>query len=46
LSYEVRALRTLLLGLPGNLLLDFGVLVMAAVIGITAASVLLPRLVR
>ena len=46
LSYEVRALRTLLLGLPGNLLLDFGVLMMAAVIGITAASVLLPRLVR
>ena len=46
LSYEVRALRTLLLGLPGNLLLDFGVLLMSAVVGITAASVLLPRLVR
>jgi ABC-2 type transport system permease protein len=46
LSYEVRALRTLLLGLPGNLWLDYGVLLFAALIGITAASVLLPRLVR
>jgi ABC-2 type transport system permease protein len=44
LSYEVGALRTLLLGTPGNLLVDLGALVVAAVAGIAAASALLDRL--
>ena len=46
LSYEVNALRRLLLGTPGNLLIDFGVLVFALVLGVTVASAILPRLVR
>ena len=46
LSYEVDALRGLLLGLPGHLALDFAVLLGAAVAGITAASLLLGRLAR
>jgi ABC-2 type transport system permease protein len=46
LSYEVNALRTLLLGTPGNMLLDVGVLVFAATLGVVTASVLLRRLVR
>lgn len=46
LSYEVDALRGLLIGTPANLWLDFGVLVVAAVAGITAASALLGRLAR
>jgi ABC-2 type transport system permease protein len=46
LSYEVDALRNLLIGTPGHLLLDFGVLVVAAIAGIFAASALLGRLVR
>jgi ABC-type multidrug transport system ATPase subunit len=46
LSYEVNALRQLLLGLPGNLAADFAVLVGAAVVGIAAASRLLGRLAR
>jgi ABC-2 type transport system permease protein len=46
LSYEVDALRHLLIGTPGNLPLDIGVLVVAAAAGITAASALLGRLVR
>jgi ABC-2 type transport system permease protein len=46
LSYEVNALRQLLLGLPGNLALDFAALLGAAVAGITAASLLLGRLAR
>jgi ABC-2 type transport system permease protein len=46
LSYEVDALRHLLIGTPGNLLLDFAVLLVAAAAGITAASALLGRLVR
>ncbi|MFB9830845.1 ABC transporter permease [Actinoallomurus acaciae] len=46
LSYEVDALRHLLIGTPGHLLLDIGVLVVAAAAGITAASGLLGRLVR
>jgi ABC-2 type transport system permease protein len=46
LSYEVNALRELLLGLPGNLLIDLLALVLACVLGILAASALLPRLVR
>jgi len=46
LSYEVEALRGLLIGTPARLALDFGVLVLAAVVMITIASALLPRLVR
>jgi len=46
LSYEVRALRTLLLGQPGSLLVDFAVLIGAAGAGIAVASLLLGRLVR
>ena len=44
LSYEVNALRWLLLGLPGNLALDFAFLLGAAAAGIVAASLLLGRL--
>lgn len=46
LSYEVNALRALLLGTPGNLVVDVGVLVVAAVAGIAAAAALLDRLAR
>ncbi|MBV8964912.1 MAG: ABC transporter permease [Mycobacteriaceae bacterium] len=46
LSYEVNALRTLLIGAPSNWALDIGVLIVAAVAGIAAASALLRRLVR
>jgi ABC-2 type transport system permease protein len=46
LSYEVEALRGMLLGTPARLPLDFGVLVVALVAGITAAAMLLPRLAR
>jgi ABC-2 type transport system permease protein len=46
LSYEVNALRTLLIGTSSNALLDVGVLLGAAVAGIAAASALLRRLVR
>ena len=46
LSYEVNALRALLLGTPGNTWLDLGVLVVAAAIGVVTASTLLRRLVR
>jgi ABC-2 type transport system permease protein len=46
LSYEVNALRALLLGTPGNTWLDIGILLFAAVLGIAAASALLRRLVR
>jgi ABC-2 type transport system permease protein len=46
LSYEVDALRHLLIGTPGDLPVDFAVLVVAAVAGIAAASALLGRLVR
>ncbi|MDA3628232.1 ABC transporter permease [Saccharopolyspora sp. WRP15-2] len=46
LGYEVDALRGLLLGLPANLMLDFGVLVVAAVAMICVASALLARLAR
>ena len=46
LSYEVNALRTLLVGTPGNLLVDFGALLIAALVGIVAASALLGRLAR
>jgi ABC-2 type transport system permease protein len=46
LSYEVSALRWLLIGIPTNLALDTGVLAGATVAGITVASLLLPRLAR
>ncbi len=46
LSYEVDALRGLLIGTPSNLLLDFGVLVLAAGVGIGTAAALLGRLAR
>jgi len=46
LSYEVNALRGLLISLPSNLVVDIGVLVIAAVIGVITASTLLRRLVR
>ncbi|GAA1084487.1 MULTISPECIES: ABC transporter permease [Streptomyces violaceusniger group] len=46
LSYQVDALRGLLLGTPHHLALDYAVLVLAAAAGITAASSLLGRLAR
>jgi ABC-2 type transport system permease protein len=46
LSYQVDALRGLLLGTPAHLAADFAVLVGAAALGITAASGLLGRLAR
>src|SRR3954464_199911 len=46
LSYEVSALRGLLLGTPTTLWLDFLVLIVAALGSITAASALLGRLTR
>ena len=45
LSYEVNALRALLIGTPGNTWLDVGVLLVAAALGVTTASMLLRRLV-
>ncbi|MFE5400006.1 ABC transporter permease [Streptomyces sp. NPDC056580] len=46
LSYQVDALRGLLLGTPAHLAADFGVLAAAAALGIAAASSLLGRLAR
>ncbi|GAA3029001.1 ABC transporter permease [Streptomyces glomeratus] len=46
LSYQVDALRGLLLGTPSHLPLDFGVLAAAAAVGVTSASSLLGRLAR
>jgi ABC-2 type transport system permease protein len=46
MSYEVDALRGMLLGTPSALLLDFGVLAIAVVAGVAAAAALLPRLAR
>lgn len=46
LSYEVDALRGLLIGTPAHLATDFGVLVLAALLGIAAAAALLGRLAR
>ena len=46
LSYEVSALRGLLIGTPTNWALDLTVLVVAAVLGIAVSSALLRRLVR
>ncbi|MFJ3694113.1 ABC transporter permease [Streptomyces sp. NPDC090052] len=46
LSYQVDALRGLLLGTPAHLGLDYAVLVVAAALGVLAASSLLGRLAR
>ncbi|GHF54732.1 transport permease protein [Streptomyces mashuensis] len=46
LSYQVDALRGLLIGTPAHLAADCGVLVLAALVGITAAAALLGRLAR
>jgi ABC-2 type transport system permease protein len=46
LSYEVDALRGLLINAHANLLLDFGVLALAVAIGVTTASSLVGRLAR
>src|SRR3954467_13726341 len=46
LSYEVDALRGLLVGTPAHLALDFGVLIGCAIAGIAASSALLGRLTR
>jgi ABC-2 type transport system permease protein len=46
LSYEVDALRGLLIGSPAHLGLDFGVLVLAVAVGVTTASLLVGRLAR
>lgn len=47
LSYEVSALRGLLIGMPTDYLVDFGVLIGgAALLGIITASALLGRLTR
>ena len=46
LTYEVDALRGLLLGTKSHLLLDFGVLLVAVAAGVTAASTLVSRLAR
>jgi ABC-2 type transport system permease protein len=46
LSYEVDALRALLVGQPANLWLDTGVLAAATVAAITVSSLLLPRLAK
>ncbi|WP_405917990.1 ABC transporter permease [Streptomyces sp. NBC_00728] len=46
LSYQVDALRGLLLGTPAHLPLDYGVLAVAAALGVLSASSLLGRLAR
>ena len=46
LTYEVNALRGLLLGTPATLWLDFTVLTGSLVIGIVVSAKILPRLVR
>jgi ABC-2 type transport system permease protein len=46
LSYEVDALRGLLISTPAHLPLDFGVLALALAAGVTAASSLVGRLAR
>ncbi|MFF3420531.1 ABC transporter permease [Streptomyces sp. NPDC002698] len=46
LSYQVDAPRGLLLGTPAHLPLDYGVLAVAAVLGVLSASSLLGRLAR
>jgi ABC-2 type transport system permease protein len=46
LSYQMDALRGLLLGTRAHLALDYGVLALAAALGILSASSLLGRLAR
>lgn len=46
LSYEVDALRALLIGTSANLALDFGVLLVAVAVGVFTASSLIERLAR
>jgi ABC-2 type transport system permease protein len=46
LSYQVDALRGLLIGAPAHLGADFAVLAVAVTVGITAAAALLGRLAR
>jgi ABC-2 type transport system permease protein len=46
LSYEVDALRGLLIGTPADLPLDYGVLTVSVVAGVTVASSLVGRLAR
>ena len=46
LSYEVDALRGLLLGIPANMTVDVVVLVAVTIAGISAAAALLPRLAK
>jgi ABC-2 type transport system permease protein len=46
LTYEVDALRGLLIGTPAHLLLDFTVLIVSAIVGIVVAARLLERLAR
>ena len=46
LSYEVDALRGMLIGTHAHLALDFGVLSFAVVVGVTTASLLIGRLAR
>jgi ABC-2 type transport system permease protein len=46
LTYLVNALRGLLVGAPANLWVDFGVLLVAALVGVAGAAKLMGRLVR
>jgi ABC-2 type transport system permease protein len=46
LSYEVDALRGMLIGTHAHLLLDFGVMAFAVTLGIITASSLVSRLAR
>ena len=46
MSYEVDALRGLLIDTPSSMALDIGVIVVAVIAGVTAASLLLGRLTR
>jgi ABC-2 type transport system permease protein len=46
LSYEVDALRGMLIGAPANLGLDFAVLIASVLVGVTAAASLVDRLAR
>jgi ABC-2 type transport system permease protein len=46
LSYEVDALRGLLIGTPAHLGIDFTVLAVATVVGVATSAALLPRLAR
>jgi ABC-2 type transport system permease protein len=46
LSYEVDALRGLLVGAPSNLPLDLAVLLLTLLVGVVASSSLLDRLAR